>query len=70
MILSLSNGENNFTFEPSEPYIFTEIQTYKEGKHQTGTVEIVSFKRGYDYYIKIDDEINSLEPLNRHKNSI
>ena len=40
---------------PSDAFSINKVQDYQDGKHQKGEVQVVKFRRGYSYQIKISD---------------
>jgi len=68
--LILSNKENTLSYSPKNIALISELQSYQEGKHQKGNIDIVSFKRGYDYYIKINDNTINISTKDDDNSSV
>ena len=73
LIQFTSNKEAlDITTSPTQVFETEKIQDYASGKHQEGYVECETFRRGYKYFIKIDDneiDVDTTEDNNPEINS-
>jgi len=61
-VIKLTSSNQSLTISSSQEYFNIEtIQDYVEGKHQKGSIVAEVFRRGYTYYIKVDDKEYSID---------
>jgi len=72
LVITSTKEELNITGSPDGLFGINEVQPYKPGIHQEGNVQVVTFRRGYKYYIKIDDteyDVDTTDNNNPNVNS-
>jgi len=70
IILTSTKTDLTVTGAPTDLFDINKTQSYVDGKHQTGNVEVVKFRRGYVYYIKIDDTQYTVDTTNENNPDI
>jgi len=66
LILTSEKTDLTVTGAPTDLFNISKIQSYADGKHQSGSIEVVKFRRGYVYYIKVDDTQYTIDTTNEN----